>query len=79
MSTLFVDLEAAFHHAIRENLVRFEGEQSITDIRIAQLLQASGLPPSGMEALAAELARPPLLEELEVPDHLQRILAETLT
>eukprot|EP00959_Pyramimonas_sp_CCMP1952_P038002 795222-Pyramimonas_sp.AAC.1 len=65
MSTLFVDLEAAFHHAIREMLIRFEGEDTISDERIAQLLHASGLPPSCMDQLAAELARPPLLEELE--------------
>eukprot|EP00959_Pyramimonas_sp_CCMP1952_P182120 3807680-Pyramimonas_sp.AAC.1 len=32
-----------------------------------------------MDLLAAELAQPPLLEELEVPVHLRRILAETLS
>eukprot|EP00959_Pyramimonas_sp_CCMP1952_P297427 6222108-Pyramimonas_sp.AAC.1 len=65
MSTLFVDLEAAFHHAVREILIRFEGEEEISDDRVVQLLYESGLPPSCMDLLAAELAQPPLLEELE--------------
>jgi hypothetical protein len=32
-----------------------------------------------MDLLAAELARPPLFEELKVPAHLQRVISETLT
>eukprot|EP00959_Pyramimonas_sp_CCMP1952_P409256 8577130-Pyramimonas_sp.AAC.1 len=79
MSALFVDLVAAFHRAVREILVRFEGEEEITNGRIAHLLHASGPPPSCMESFAAELAKRPLQEELEVPAHLGRVLAETST
>ena len=63
---LYVDIVGAFDAVIRQLVVR-SPSLAMDDGGIASIVKALGLPPETMHSIAAELAKPSVLESADVP------------